>query len=206
MNRRIMFIAVAAMALTTTTIVRADSVGAGTVSSSHNFVPTVTTTTDPATYGAMSGATFQTSGTGSFANAANGTGTLNGTLTFSQTRGDTTAESDPSFFTFSDGQGGNYVFDVASVLTRSFVMNTDATSGALYLLGNVYDSFLNLTASAASLTISFNSTGGSAYSSSATLSSPPVSVTPEPSSLVLLGTGLVGAATTLVRRRRAARA
>ena len=70
MTRSIMFIAVAAMALTTSTIARADAVGAGTVSSSHNFVPTVVTASDPGTYGAFSGATFQTSGTGAFADAA----------------------------------------------------------------------------------------------------------------------------------------
>ena len=201
MTKQMMYLMVAAVALTSA-VSRADSVGAGTVSSAHNFVPTVTTTSDPATYAAISGATFQTAASGAFSKATYGVGTLNGTLEFSETRGATITESDPGFFTFSDGLGGNYVFDVASVLTRSFLANTDGTSGALYILGDVYDSYLNLTASVAALTITFNSTGGSAYSSSATLSSPPVSVTPYPSTLILLGTGLGGAATTLIRRRR----
>ncbi len=206
MTKRIMFIAAAAIALTTSTIARADAVGAGTVSSAHLFNPTVTTSTNPGSYSIANGGTFQVSATNAFAGSSGGLGSMNGTLMFSENRGTTITENDPGFFSFSDGKGGNFVFDVASVFTNSFVMNSSLTSGSLYLLGSVYDSFLNLTASAASLTITFNSTGGSAFSSSATLSSPPVSVTPEPSSLVLLGTGLVGAATTLVRRRRAARA
>lgn len=196
--------ALAALALTTATAAHATSVGAGTVSSSHNFTPTVTTATDPGTYAALSGATFETSATGAFAGASQKTGTLNGTLTFSETRGTTIAENLTNFFTFSDGNGGNFMFDVTSVLTRSFTSDANSTSGALYILGNVYDTYAGLTPSSASLTLTFNSTAGSAYSSSATLSSPVTSVTPEPSSFVLLGTGVAGAVSTFMRRRRLA--
>ncbi len=203
MTKQMMYLMISSMALTTSAISRADSVGAGAVSSAHNFVPTITSTGNTGTYAAISGATFQTSASDAFSKATFGTGTLNGTLTFSEIQGTTMIESDPGFFTFSDGLSGNYVFDVTSILTRSFLANVADTSGALYLLGSVYDSSLNLTASLAALTLTFNSTGGSAYSSSATLSSPPLSVTPEPSSLLLLATGIVGTATTLIRRRHA---
>lgn len=207
MTKRLLAASLVTFALTASTSASATSVGMGTVSSAHNFTPTITTASDPGTYAAMSGATFQTNATGAFASASQKTGTLNGTLTFSETQGNTIAESLTNFFTFSDGNGGNFMYDVTSVTTRSFVNNVSGVSGALYLLGSVYDTSAQLTASAASLIITFNSTGGSAYSSSATLSSPPVSnvaVTPEPSSFVLLGTGFIGTATTLLRRRRSA--
>ena len=91
--------------------------------------------------------------------------------------------------------------------TANPVVNTNgAPSGGasnvdLYLLGTFTPSFGAFTPGAASLDVSFTQTDGS-YSGSGTFSSPPTGPAPEPSSLILLGTGLAGAAGTLFRRRR----
>lgn len=182
----------------------AASIMPGTLSSSFNFVPTVATTSGRGTFSASDGATFETSGSGQFANAVNGTGTLNGTLSFGETQGVSISQSLASFFTFSDGNGGNYVFDVASVRTADYLSSNLDVSGALSVLGNVYDSYLNLSASPAAFTISFNSTGGSAFSGSGSLATTVAAAVPEPAtwSMMILGMGAIGFA---MRRRHSVR-
>lgn len=173
----------------------ADMVPDGTVSSVGTFNPTVNLNSNPGTYSAMNGGTFEISGTGGFMGIAGTTGTLNGTLTFSNNVGTTLMENLSNFFVFSDAKGGTFNFSVDSVQTNGFTNNDQTQSVSLYLLGNTIDSSMNYnTATPTSLTIQANSTGPSAFSSSATLAIPPAgaAVTPEPTSLVLLGTGMLG--------------
>ena len=165
----------------------------GNVSSVDTFNPTINTTSAPSTSSAMSGGTFQVSASGGFAGASGGSGTLNGTLTFADAAGVTLAQSTADFFVFADGQGGTFNFSVSSVLTRAFTDNPGiTTSGTLYVLGTTLDTSLGETPTPTSLTVSFNSTGGSPFSSSLTLAVPPAPLdVPEPMSLVLLGSALI---------------
>lgn len=173
----------------------------GTVSTSFLFNPTLDLTSNAATYTVANGSTYEISASGGFASAARNTGKVNGAVTFSETPGATLADVLSNLYVFSDGQGGSFNFSVASVVTRSFIDNPGiTTSGSIYLLGSATDAYLNFEETPASLTISFNSTGGSPYSSSATLAVPPASLTvAEPASLTLLG---IGAAGTIAKRRR----
>ena len=193
---RLVTLAKAALALSSIALSApafADMIPAGTVSSVGTFNPVVNLSTDPSSYSAINGGTFEISGTGVFSGIGGTTGKLDGTIYFSDTVGTTLDESIKNFFVFSDGDGGKYRFSVDSVETRGFANTPQmSTSGSLYLLGTALDNNLGyMTATPTSLTISFNNTGGSAYSSSLTLAVP-AAVTPEPTSLALLGTGLLG--------------
>ena len=190
------------VAIPTANLAVAAPVPDGTVSSVATFNPTVNLSTNPATYSAMGGGTFEISGTNGFSAIDGTTGTLNGTLTFSNVVGVVLPETLSDFFVFSDAQGGTYNFSTTSVQTNSLFNNPGvSTSGTLYVLGSITDSNLNLlTATPASLSIQFNSTGRSPYSSALTLSVPPAGV-PEPATwaMLIVGMGMVGVA---LRRRR----
>ncbi|MGI4853772.1 MAG: PEP-CTERM sorting domain-containing protein [Janthinobacterium lividum] len=75
---------------------------------------------------------------------------------------------------------------VAGLATFSDGIAADASNGTFSLSANSQDG----TNTGVNLTFTSN------------VSAPAVAVTPEPSSLVLLGTGLIGGATTLLRRRK----
>jgi hypothetical protein len=171
----------------------------GTVSAVATFNPTVRLSSPTSTYTARNGGTFEISGTGGFAGVAAKTGLLNGALTFSNTIGDVITQAVPNFFVFSDGKGGKYNYSVSSVQTNSFVNKPGvASSGTLLTLGSIFNMSLNLTATPASLSIQFNRTGASAFSSALTLSVPPVggSAVPETATwaMMISGFGLIGGA------------
>ena len=198
---------VGAVALSLATVAGAVTpVPDGTVSVAALYNPVINTTSSPATFTATMGSTFEVSGTGGFTKVTGLNGTMNGTLMFSSTIGTTINQSLSNFFVFNDGSGGTYNFSPTSVLTRTYAVQPGVTSSiSLYVLGNTLDSKLALDPTPTSLTISFNSTGGSPYAASATLAIPPAGpgVVPEPTTwaLLMVGFGMVGFS---ARRRRIA--
>jgi len=188
----------------------ATQIGAGTLSVSLLFSPTVDTVNDTVTLG---GANAYFSGMGSFAGFS-GVGTTSGALfNFDPTIGHTldytgiTFNPINSLITFSNA-GDTYSFNLdTSIKTTNYSYvagpNGDGTI-ALYILGDLTDSENLYSETPAAFTLTLNETGGSAWSASATLATPPVTAAaPEPASMVLLGGGL--AALGFIRRRAAAR-
>ena len=179
----------------------------GTVSAVGTFNPTINIASSPSTFSAMSGGTIEVSGSGGFTSAMGGAGTINGILSFSTVVGTTIAQAISNFFVFADGSGGTYNYSVASVTTNAFVdQGTTAQSGTLYLLGNIVDSMrVYDTPTSASLTVQFNSTGGSPFATSATLAVPAAGsgAVPEPASwaMMVVGFGMLGA---VMRQRKVA--
>lgn len=167
----------------------------GTVTVAALYTPTVNLAVTPATYTATIGSTFEVIGTGGFNNVTGLFGQMNGTLSFSSTIGATLPELLANFFVFNDGVGGTFNFSVESVQTQTYSVNPGVSNSfSLYLLGSTLDAVQGYTATPTSLTLSFNSTGGSPYAASATLAVPPAGVVPEPISWALMvgGFGLVG--------------
>lgn len=194
------FVAAAALAAAPA---QATQIPDGTVSIVGLFSPAVNLGTAPNKFTATAGTTFEISGTGGFLGATGGLGSLNGILNFSSTLNSTIDQSIANFFTFADGTGHNFQFSVDSVKTISY-SNTPGVSSSfsLYLLGSTIDSFLGYSATPTSLTLSFNSTGGSSYAASATLAVPPAPIPSVPEAatwaMMLVGFGAMG---TALRRR-----
>ena len=175
----------------------------GTVSIVGLFNPTVNLTAHPNTFTATTGTTFEISGTGGFAGVSSLLGSMNGTLNFTSSLTAVTPDPIANFFTFHDISGDVFQFSVDTVQTTAWSNNPGVSSSfTLYLLGSTVDSLSHFTATPTSLTLSFNSTGGSAYAASATLAVPPapIGTVPEPATwaLTLMGFGAMGAA---MRRR-----
>jgi len=176
----------------------------GTASIVGTFSPTVNLASNPNTFTAALGGTFQITGDGGFTGVGGGLGTLDGLISFSNVVNTTLSQSLANFFSFDDGFGGQYQFSVSSVKTLSYAVGSTSSVIGLYLLGDTLDA--NPThlfdPTPTSLTLTFNSTNGSAYAASASLSVPPADVpgVPEPATwgLTLIGFGVMGAA---MRRR-----
>ena len=188
-----------AAAVFATAPAQATQIPDGNVSVSVLFNPAVNFTSN--TFTAASGLTFEISGTGGFAGATAGFGALNGVLDFSNVVGGTINQSIANFFTFADGTGHTFNFSVDSVKTVTYAKSGSDASASLYLLGETVDTFLGYSATKTSLTLGFNSTGGSPFAASATLAVPPAPLpTPEPATwaMSLIGFGAMGA---MMRRR-----
>lgn len=167
---------------------------------------TVNTSSSPNTYTANLLTGFVINGTGGFASVSGGTGTLNGQLTFSSVEGTKITEGVNNFLTFSGpGQLSSYNFSVSSVTTTAYSSSANSSAFGLLLTGTTVDTAEkagNVAATPSTLTLSFNSTGGSPYSTSGTFSD--ISAAPEPGTWVLMlgGIGLMGGAMRLRKSRQ----
>jgi hypothetical protein len=179
-------------------------IGNGTAAVAVIGSPTADLIVSPHTFTFANSLTIQHDGTGAFVPTNLLFGSLNGVVSFSGTVGTTLATSLADFFTFADGKGSSYKFSVDSVRTLSYSVDPGSSSAiSLYLLGSTVDAALGLGPTATSLTLSFNSTGSSAFATAATLSVPPAGVpsVPEPATwgMIVVGFGAMGAA---MRRRQ----
>jgi hypothetical protein len=181
----------------------ATTISSGTVSSALLFSPTVTIG-DTSTFGAPArGESFQITATGGFAGAQMQPGWLNGVIAFSRTVGASIDQTLTDLFVFTDGIESRDTFNFSAYRVQTIAFSNIpgiSTAGSLVLSGFTRNVGRRLADTASELTISFNSTGGSSYSSSASLAT--VSAVPEPTTwaMMLLGMSLV-AGTARYRRR-----
>ncbi len=201
----------------------ATTVPAGTLTLSPlHYNPTVDPTNGTMTLGVTTtgrkGVTYS-GGTGQFASLEDPplAGFSTQLVSFGALAGDSVdysgANAISNFLTFYDSPNGasiaeTYTFNLdQSITTVSNTVTGQGQTIALYILGDLTGTgadgdFLDATPTA--LTLTLNETGGSAWTFSATLSNPPPGVsTPEPASMLLMGTGL--AALGAIRRRRASK-
>jgi len=174
----------------------------GTVSSALLFSPTVTLG-NTSTFGASAnGQSFQITATGGFAGAQMQPGWLKGVIAFSRTVGTSIDQTLTDLFVFADAVESRNTFNFSAYRVRTTAFSDIpgvSTAGSLVLSGFTRNVGRQLADTASELTISFNSTGGSSYSSSASLAT--VSAVPEPATwaMMLLGMSLVAGA---IRYRR----
>ena len=192
-------------------LVMAGSAGAATFGPATGAIAVLASPT--VTLGATSGTAVFNSlaaifGTTGSLTSASGSGSVAGTLDFSNTVGTVVPDAVTGFMSFADTTGGAFLFNVASVKTLSYATSANSTSISLYLLGTASDANLGLTAAPASETLTVNKTGTSEFSASATIAAPPsiVSGVPEPTTwtMLLMGFGLAGAAVRLRARTQTA--
>lgn len=174
----------------------------GTVSSALLFSPTVTLG-DTSTFGASAnGQSLQITATGGFAGAQMQPGWLKGVIAFSRTVGTSIDQTLTDLFVFADAVESRNTFNFSAYRVRTTAFSDIpgvSTAGSLVLSGFTRNVGRHLADTASELTISFNSTGGSSYSSSASLAT--VSAVPEPATwaMMLIGMSLVAGA---IRYRR----
>jgi len=173
----------------------------GTVSSALLFSPTVTLG-DTSTFASANGQSFQITATGGFAGAQMQPGWLKGMIAFSRTVGTSIDQTLTDLFVFADAVESRNTFNFSAYRVRTTAFSDIpgvSTAGSLVLSGFTRNVGRQLADTASELTISFNSTGGSSYSSSASLAT--VSAVPEPATwaMMLIGMSLVAGA---IRYRR----
>lgn len=181
----------------------ATPISSGTVSSALLFSPVVTIG-DPSTFGSLStGRSFQITATGGFTGAQMQFGWFKGTINFSRTVGASIDQTLTDLFVFTDGIESRNTFNFSAYRVQTTAFSNVpgiSTAGSMVLYGFTNNVGQGLVDTASELTISFNSTGGSAYSSSASLAT--VSPVPEPATwaLMMAGLGLVAVAARYRRR------
>lgn len=208
------FLALAAAAAIAAAPAGAATITDGTVNSAFLFAPTIALSDAESAFSVAKGSTFQVVSTGAFAAAAGLTGTMDGAVRFSKTVGTAIDQTLTNLFQFGDGHGGQFDFSAFRAVTTAFADRSDvSTSGSLVLYGFTSNPLRAQDATASTLTITFNATGNSAFSGSATLATtsaapaPTIAAVPEPTTwaMMLVGLGMVAGAARYRRRSLTAR-